>query len=241
MGLFEEKVCEVEAAGVRYLLRKNEDQAVRQRQRLDDKLRQLTQKVEKRNQQVALSPRCQPPAGLRRLDAWVRQHKLQGLLKLHLQGRLLVLHKDEAALELAGCYVVVTDVPRQALAAQQAHDAYLGLQQVERDFRTFKTGLLEVRPLFGRKQSRTRGDVVCCLLALKLARELERRLHAAFGTTADEPQAVTLPAALAALSRLCLLPYRIDATKTVTLLPRPDSRQTQILKALGVTLPATPV
>ena len=181
LGLFEEKVCELEADGVRYLLRKNEDQAARQRQRLDDKLRQLTQQVEKRNQQVALSPRCQPPAGLRRLDAWVRQHKLQGLLKLRLQGRLLVLHKDEAALELAGCYVVVTDVPRQALAAQQAHDAYLGLQQVERDFRTFKTGLLQVRPLFGRKQSRTRGDVVCCLLGLKLARELERRLQAAFG------------------------------------------------------------
>ena len=245
LGLFEEKVCEVEADGVRYLLRKNEDEAARQRHRLDDKLRKLTQKVEKRNQKVAASPRCQPPAGLRSLDAWIGQHKLQGLVKLRLQGRLLVLDKDEAALEraleLAGCYVVVTDVPRQALAAQQAHDAYLGLQKVERDFRTLKTGLLEVRPVFVRKQSRTRGHVVCCLLALKLARELERRLQAAFGTTDDDPQAVTLPDALAALSRLCLLHHRIDANTTVTRLPRPDTRQTQILQALGVTLPATPV
>ena len=33
------------------------------------------------------------------------------------------------------------------------------------------------------KDGRTRGHVFCCMLALKLYRELERRLTAAFGTT----------------------------------------------------------
>jgi len=54
----------------------------------------------------------------------------------------------------------------------------MALQKVERDFRTMKTGLLEIRPLFVRKESRTRGHVFCCPLALKLQRELERRLAA---------------------------------------------------------------
>ena len=81
------------------------------------------------------------------------------------------------------------------------------------------------------------GSVFCCLLALKLSREIERRLQAAFATADSDPHAVTLPGALAALSRLCLLNYTVDDTTSFTRLPRPDPRQTEILKALGVTLP----
>jgi len=87
----------------------------------------------------------------------------------------------------------VTDVPAALLGAQQVHDSYLSLQKVERDFRTLKTGLLQVRPVFVRKESRTRGHVLCCMLALKLSRELELRLKAAFGTTDTNPHAITLP------------------------------------------------
>ena len=70
------------------------------------------------------------------------------------------------ALELAGCYVVTTDVAPAAMSAQQVHDSYVSLQKVERDFHTLKTGLLQVRPVWVRKESRTRGHVFCCLLAL---------------------------------------------------------------------------
>ena len=50
--------------------------------------------------------------------------------------------------------------------------------------------------------------------------------------------AITLPDALRALTRLCLLHYAVDDKTTVTKLPQPDARQQEILKALGVTLPA---
>jgi transposase len=110
---------------------------------------------------------------------------------------------------------------------------------VERDFRALKTGLLEVRPVFVRKESRTRGHVFCRMLALKLSREMERRLREAFGTTDRNPHAITLPDALRALSSLCLLQYKIDEKKTVTKLPQPTANQQQILAALGVSLPAT--
>jgi transposase len=158
-----------------------------------------------------------------------------------LEGRQLHLQRNEEALrralELAGCYVVTTDVVPAALSAQQVHDSYVSLQKVERDFRTLKTGLLEVRPVWVRKESRTRGHVFCCLLALKLSREMERRLQAAFGTTDANPHAITLTDAMAALSRLCLLHYTVDEKTTVTRLPQPDARQQQILAALGVSLP----
>ena len=68
---------------------------------------------------------------------------------------------------------------------QQVHDRYLDLTQVERDFRTLKTGLLELRPIFLRKEKRTRGHALVSLLALKLARELDRRM-APLGLTVED-------------------------------------------------------
>jgi transposase len=134
---------------------------------------------------------------------WAERHKLTGLVAIRLEGAQLQLQRNEEAIrraqELAGCYVVTTDVVPAALSAQQVHDSYVSLQKVERDFRTLKTGLLEVRPVWVRKESRTCGHVFCCLLALKLSRETERRLRAAFGTTetrADARCAAGLDASL---------------------------------------------
>jgi transposase len=242
LGLFHEEICEVEAEGVRYVLRKNEAEAARERRRVEDKLRKLEARVAARNQKVRNSPRCQPEAGRRELEDWAARHKLTSLVKLKLEDRTLVLEHDSAAvaksLELAGCYVVTSNVAKQNLSAQQVHDGYLSLQNVERDFRAIKTGLLEVRPVFLRDEKRTRGHVLCCMLALKLSREIERRLHAQFGTTDHDPHAITLPDALTALSSLCLLHYHIEEKTIVTKLPQPTANQKQILGALGVSLPA---
>jgi hypothetical protein len=241
MGLFHEEICEVEAEGLRYLLRKNQAEAAREQHRWEDKLAKLKRKVEQRNEQVQRSPRCQPEAGPRNLQLWVARHKLTGQVELRLEGRTMVLERNpaaiERAMELAGCYVVVTDVSQERMSGQAVHDSYVSLQKVERDFRQMKTGLLEVRPVFVRKESRTRGHVFCCLLALKVSREMERRLHAAFGTTDRNPHALTLADAMAALGRLCLLEYKVDDQTTVTRLPKPDARQKEILEALGVPLP----
>ncbi len=115
---------------------------------------------------------------------------------------------------------------------------YRDLQQVERDFRTMKTGLLEMRPIFVRKASRTRGHVFAAMLALKVARECARGLKEAFGTTEHSAQALTLEDALNALSRLCFQRHEM-AGQAVLQLSRPDQRQTAILTALGVRPPAT--
>jgi len=242
LGLFHEEVCEVEAEQVRYVLRKNESEAARQRHRLEDKLAKLEAKLAARNATVRAKPRCEPAAGKRELETRAARHKLTGLIELKLEGRTLTATRDLAAieksLELAGCYVVTSDVAQQDLSAQQVHDGYLSLQKVERDFRALKTGLLEVRPIFLRDEQHTRGHVLCCMLALKLARELERKLRLRFGTTESDPHALTLPDALAALSSLCLLHYQVDEETTLTKLPQPTMNQQQILEALGVSLPA---
>jgi transposase len=241
LELFAEQVCEVQADGKRYILRKNAAEARKAQHRLQDKLATLQTLIAARNAKVAASPRCRPEAGLRGLQAWVQRHKLSSLVSLRLDERQITLTIDTAAqehaLQLAGCYVLETDVPAETLATQTAHDRYKDLAHVERDLRTLKTGLLEIRPLFVRKATRTRGHVFVCMLALRLSREVQRRLTATYGTTKEDPHGVTLQDALDALHRLCLLTYPLDDTHSITRLPRPDEQQTRLLQALQVALP----
>ncbi|HEX7424882.1 MAG TPA: hypothetical protein VF311_13505, partial [Terriglobales bacterium] len=236
LDLFAEQVCEVEADGVRYVLRNNPDETRRLEHRLEDKLAKLRSKIAKRNERVEKSSRCKPEAGLAMLKRWMSQHRLANIVELKLQERQIAESVHEEAkhksLELAGCYVLVSDVGKETLSTEQIHDSYMALQKVERDFRTMKTGLLEIRPVFVRKESRTRGHVFCSMLALKLQREVERRLAAVFGTTDADRYAVTVPDALAALSRLTLLHYKVDDKIAVTKLPVPDQQQQRILDAL---------
>ena len=118
MGLFEEKVCEVEAGGLRYVLRKNPEIERKQHHRVEDKLAKLIKKVEARNGFVAGSERAVPESGLRQLEAWIRRHKLDRFVRVSLKERMLVVEIDEAAREevllLAGCYVIETDVPARS-------------------------------------------------------------------------------------------------------------------------------
>ena len=67
-----------------------------------------------------------------------------------------------------------------------------------------KTTLIEIRPIFVRKESKTRGHVFISMLALKVTRLMESRLTDAFQTTRESDDAVTVEDAMTALSRLCL-------------------------------------
>ena len=169
------------------------------------------------------------------------KRRLTAILSADVQGYSRLMREDEEAQRQAalldGCYTLETDVAKEKLSAEQVDARYRDLQRVERHFRTIKTGLLEVRPFFVRKESRTRGHVFAAMLALKVVREMHAGLAQAFGTTDDNKEAVTLDDALAGLSRLCYQIYDVKQ-HTVQRLPRPDERQRSILDALGICWPA---
>jgi transposase len=225
---------------VRLILRRSEALRQQAARRRADKWAKLQRLLTARNTFVQTSKRAKPETGLRTLQAWVKRHKLEAFVQVSLHdGRLMATLDTAAQAEatvLDGCYVLETDVPQTALAAQAVHDRYRDLHAVEQDFRTMKTGLLEVRPIFVRKAPRTRAHVLVTMLALKVVREMRRALVAAFGTTDDDKMAVTVEEALLAFARLCLLTYHVQGT-AVTRLPTPDARQKAILDALGTPLP----
>jgi hypothetical protein len=239
---FTSHVHEVQHGPVRLVLRRSEAVRCKAHRRRADKLAKLHAWITTRNAFVRTAKRAQPAAGLRTLHAWVTRHKLAGWVQVSLQEGDIIATVDEAAQTEAsrfdGCYVLETDVPQTVLEAQAVHDRYRDLHEVEQDFRTMKTGLLEVRPIFVRKAPRTRAHVLVTMLALKVVREMRRALVTGFGTTDDDKMAVTVDDALAALSRLCLLIYQVRGT-AITRLPSPDARQAAILNALGTPLPGS--
>jgi transposase len=237
---FTPQLPEVVHGAVRLLLRRSATLQPHAARRRADKWTKLQRLITARNAFVETAKRAKPETGLRALQAWVKRHKLEAFVQISLHdGRLMATLNTAAQAEatvLDGCYVLETDVPQTALDAQAVHDRYRGLHEVEQDFRTMKTGLLEVRPIFVRKAPRTRAHVLVTMLALKVVREMRRALVAAFGTTEDDKMAVTVEEALLALARLCLLTYHVQDT-AVTRLPTPDARQKAILDALGTPLP----
>jgi transposase len=182
MELFDEAVAEVTLpGGRRLLLRLNPDTRRRDRQRRADQLSKVRSRIERRNEQVRTRPRAQAAVSLKDAQSLLAMYRLDRYVTARLHGREVVLEEDpvkRADVELLdGCYVLDTDAPVESMNKQTAHDRYMSLAQVERDFRTMKSGLLEIRPIFLRKANRTRAHAFVTMLGLKLARALESRVR----------------------------------------------------------------
>lgn len=74
------------------------------------------------------------------------------------------------------------------------------------------------------------------MLALKITRLFEKKLHRVFGTTDNNPKALTVEEALLALSRITYLYYQVN-DQTFARLPHLDDLQASIFSALGLSFP----
>ncbi len=87
--------------------------------------------------------------------------------------------KDEviaAEARLDGIYVILTNVAKEALMAEQTVGAYKSLSQVERAFRCLKTIDLEIRPIHHWLAPRVRAHVFLCMLAYYVEFYMRSRL-----------------------------------------------------------------
>ena len=239
------QIYEVEYNKKRLILRRNDSTRDREALRRNDKLTLCKKKIAARNTYLAEHPRAKAETGLNQLRSWVKNHKLAAFVALSLdeEGKISYVI-DQSAMQsnalLDGCYCLETDLTREQMQATAVHARYGDLQKVERNFRTMKTGLLEVRPIFLRNAARTKAHVFVAMLSLKIARAFETMLHQALGTIATEADAVTIDDALVALARLTYLHYETNG-QSITRLPRPDALQSSILSALGLTFPVAPL
>ena len=88
--------------------------------------------------------------------------------------------RDQAAIAkeaaLDGFYVLRTNVPAEALTADNTVRAYKSLSRVERAFRCLKTTDIEIRPIYHWVSPRVRAHVFLCMLAYYLEWHMRQAL-----------------------------------------------------------------
>lgn len=232
MDLFDAALCEVEQAGVRYILRRNPLRAEELAASRADKQATVERLRQELNRYLAEHPRAKVPTAERAVRAKIAQLKLQAWLLVAADGRSLQLTVNQPALEqvarLDGCYVIKTDLPAIAASTQLIHDRYKDLAQVEQAFRTCKTAHLEARPIYVRTAEHTRGHVLVVMLAYLIRRDLSQ---------AWSSLDITVEEALHQLQSLASTEISITGGGSCLRIPAPNAASHALLHALDIHLP----
>lgn len=232
LSWFDEKICEVESDGVRYVLRRNPQRVEDLKLSRQDKRASVARLLEKKNSYLAEHPRAKVQVAQREVASKVVQLKLDGWLKVQAAGRELRLDEDSHALaeesRLDGCYVVRSDLPKQYADAQTVHDRYKDLALVEQAFRTSKTVHLEMRPWYVRIERNTRGHALVVMLAYLIVRQL-RQAWADLDLTVEE--------GLKQLTTLCSIQILVKGEVRCNQIPTPRDLSQKLLRAADIHLP----
>jgi transposase len=234
IGLFDDALAEVqEHSGLRYVLRRNGQRAQEMADTRQDKYRVLAQAVRLQNAYLAEHERAQPEVALRKLQARARKLGVNSWLSVAQEERILSLVEDSEALaeasRLDGCYVLKTDLPAACAAKDIVHARYKDLAQVEWAFRCAKTVHLEMRPIFVRRASRTRGHALVVMLAYRLIQELAARWSALD---------LTVQEGIDLLASLCLVEVQVSGQVPFNQIPQPSETIQALLDAARVRLPS---
>ena len=234
MELFDQAVAEVQMSdGLRYVLRRNPTRAKEIQRAREDKYQALGQALEEQNRYLQQHPRASVEVAQRKLQEKNQQLKIDAWVSVTAQERTLSVSKDTEQLQdvekLDGCYVLKTDLAPATASKELVHDRYQDLALVEWAFRTSKTVHLEMRPIYVRRASRTRGHALVVMLAYRIIQQLASCWRA-FDLTVAE--------GLKELDTLCVTEITIAGGGRCHRIPEPRPLSQQLLAATDVKLPA---
>jgi len=233
MDMFDEELSEAFDEGVRYVLRRNpvrEKDLALKRQK---KQKSIENFIETKNRYLSEHKRAKVEVALRDVRAKIRKLWVGAWLKAHSEGRKLILEVDNEALlhesRFDGCYVLKTDLPRDAASKEVVHDRYKDLAKVDQAFRAMKTAHLEVRPVYVRLAERTRAHVFVVMLAYMITRELE---------TCWKGLNLEVTEGISSLTSLCSNKMIINGEPRCLQIPEPRDSVKALFLAAKVDLPS---
>jgi len=233
LGLFDEHLCEIEHGGERYILRRNPIRAEEMAKSRSERLAAFQKLADEQNAYLTEHPRADQHKAWQKVTEKESRMGLGAFVTVTATDRHIRVEVDEEYLteiaELDGCYALKTDLPGEAADAETIHDRYKDLALVERAFRTMKTGLLEVRPVYVRRAARTRAHVLVVMLAYLVARELEK---------AWSDLNLTVEEGLDHLHSLSAVEVGKKGGDSALRIPKPGSLSSKLLFALKVKLPS---
>jgi len=233
MDLFDQELAEVLAEeGIRYVLRRNPVRAQEVRDTRHAKLATLQALVAKYNQYLTDHPRAKPQGAWQKLVARATTLRIADWVELTVVGRAITLTINEGAqteaAKLDGCYVLKTDLTPAQAPKELVHDRYKDLASVEQAFRTCKTAHLEVRPIFVRREARTRAHAFVVMLAYQIIQYL---------AACWSPFDLTVEEGLHALATLCLVEVSPQNAPSYHCIPTPRDAIARLLHSADIKLP----
>ena len=233
MDLFDQELAEVLAdGGIRYVLRRNPVRAQEVWEAQHAKLATLQVLVAKHNQYLADHPRANVQGAWQKLVARAKTLRIADWVELTVAERAITLTlledaQTEAA-KLDGCYVLKTDLTPAQAEKELVHARYKDLASVEHAFRTCKTAPLEVRPIFLRREARTRAHAFVVMLAYQIIQYL---------TGCWSPVDITVAEGLHALTTLCLVEVAPTNAPSYHCIPTPRDTIARLLHSADIKLP----
>jgi len=181
LELFDNDVIEVKGEGeVRYILRRNPTRAKEINANRESKIASVKKLLAAQNLYLIKHTKANPDVAIKKVEDKISKLKLNKILLVSRAKRKMKIVVNKIALDedekLDGCYVVKTNIPKESLNAQLAHDRYKDLAKVEFAFRTLKTTIEEIRPIYVRKEKRTRGHVLVAMLAYMIVKYITDEL-----------------------------------------------------------------
>jgi transposase len=234
LSLFDENLTSVTdiTNGIRYVLRRNPERVCQVRANRHDRIQKIKECTVTQNHYLSASSKRSVDVALRQVTAKIERYNLGKIVAAKSDDRSIEICINNDALSQAemldGCYVIKSDLPADAITDAQIHDRYKDLSKVEQAFRTMKTGLLEIRPLFLRRADHTRGHVFMVMLSYLLSKEIDKSIANLDGTTSE---------LMHDLDRICIQRQWLTNEVRIARLPKPTAAQTKILQALDINLP----
>lgn len=216
----------------RYIYRCNPERALETRRQRQERFDTAQRKVNQENQRLSEKLKASPYTAKRRIQKVLKTLCIFEWVDLNIIKKRLVLQIDEEKLKkksaFDGCYIWTTDLSENEFSNREIYERYKDLKYIEDDFRSFKTGFLEVRPIFVRSEASTRGHLVVVMLAHMILRAL-RQAWSHYDKTVGE--------ALVELNHLCLDTIQFSDGRKKICIPIPNSGVAELLKAINVTMP----
>lgn len=231
LTLFDSAITEIICDNVRYILRRNPIREAEIQKSRQDKFAALQRLVSNRNEYLKTHKRAKVKTALNVVNKYAAKLKIANWVKLITNESRLTVICDEDILRkesmFDGCYCLKTDLPQEVATKELVHNCYKDLALVEQAFRSSKTVQLDLRPIYVRLASRTRGHVFVVMLAYRIIQEL---------TKCWRQLDITVDEGIAALSEICQVEILVNG-KEFNQIPAPDELIKKLLVHANVTLP----
>ena len=217
----------------RHIYRRNPERALETRNQRQERFKTAQKKVDQENLNLSNRLKASPHvAKKRRIQKILKTLCIFEWVDVSIVKRQLLLKINEERLKTKsafdGCYIWTTDLNEHELSNKEIYERYKDLKYVEDDFRSFKTGFLEVRPVFVQSEASTRGHLVVVMLAHMILRAL-RLAWSHLDKTVGE--------ILGELNLLCLNTIQFSDGRKINSIPIPNSGVAELLKAVNVVMP----